>query len=101
MHCRALACAVDIRRAVANPLSCAKDAREYSYDPTIAEVVRRSPTPSGSVPERAKRITRADDRAVGNRVWQHARAEALALTEVGRQVEVGHGLAVAARWEIQ
>ena len=46
MHCRALAYAVDIRRAVADPLSFAKDAREYKsgerrgYDPTIAEVVQ-------------------------------------------------------------
>src|SRR5215204_6162206 len=70
------------------------------YDPTIARS-RRSPPPSGSVPERAKRITRADDRAVGSWVWQHARAEALALAEGGRQVEVGHRLAVAARREIQ
>src|SRR3954454_19845685 len=63
-------------------------------------MIRRSPIsprPSGSVPERAERITCADHGAIGNRVWQHARAEALALAEVGRQVEVGHGLAVAAR----
>ena len=56
------------------------------------------PRPSGSVPERAERITCADHGAVGNRVWRHHRAEALpGLAKRRRQVEVGHGLAVAAR----
>ena len=60
--------------------------------PAIAEMVQEIADTSRSVPERPERITRADDGAVGNRIWQHARAEALALAEVGRQVKVGHGL---------
>jgi 3-isopropylmalate dehydrogenase len=50
-----------------------------------------------SVADRPERIAGADEGAVGDRIRQHARAEALAHAEIGRQVEVRHGLAVAAR----
>ena len=60
--------------------------------PAIAEMVQEIAEDQPVRTRAPERITRADDGAVGNRIWQHARAEALALAEVGRQVKVGHGL---------